>query len=121
MGFPSPGDYFLKLKLFILGNNLYAQNTQTSTLRQLNSCYTPLKHEWYPILDHVMILQETQLVWCKERNISLTVSHLSRTLNEEPDKASRAFHDDVEWSLNNTVFERLCILVSSGCLYAQLG
>lgn len=51
------------------------------------------------------IARET-ILWCKNRGISLTVTHLPGKLNIEADQASRQFHDDTEWSLNTHVYER---------------
>ena len=52
------------------------------------------------------ITRET-IMWCKERDISLTITHLPGILNIEADKASRVFHDDTEWSLDDKVFQSL--------------
>ena len=46
-------------------------------------------------------------MWCKERDISLTITHLPRILNIEADRASRVFHDDTEWSLDDKFFQSL--------------
>ena len=46
-------------------------------------------------------------MWCKERNIFLTISHLPGKLNFEADKASRVSHDDTEWSLDTNSFKAL--------------
>ena len=45
------------------------------------------------------ITRET-ILWCKERGISFTITHLPGKLNVEADKASREIHDDTEWSLD---------------------
>ena len=45
------------------------------------------------------------ILWCKERDISLAITHLPGKLNIEADKASRVFHDDTEWSLDDKVFQ----------------
>ena len=52
------------------------------------------------------ITRET-IMWCKERDISLTITHLPGILNIEANKASRVFHDDTEWSLDDKVFQSL--------------
>ena len=52
------------------------------------------------------IARET-ILWCRERNISHTITHLPGKLNVEADKASRVFHDDTEWSLDHAVFDNL--------------
>ena len=44
------------------------------------------------------ITRET-ILWCKDRDISLTITHFPGKLNVEADKASREFYDDTEWSL----------------------
>ena len=52
------------------------------------------------------IARET-LLWCKDRGISLTVTHLPGKQNVEADLASRQFHDDTEWSLDTHVYTSL--------------
>ena len=52
------------------------------------------------------ITRET-ILWCKDRDISLTITHLPGKLNVEADKASREFHDDTEWSLDVQVYQTL--------------
>ena len=52
------------------------------------------------------IARET-LMWCKDRGISLAVTHLPGKLNVEADLASRHFHDDTEWSLDTHVYNSL--------------
>lgn len=52
------------------------------------------------------IARET-LLWCKDRGISLAVTHLPGKLNVEADLASRHFHDDTEWSLDTHVYNSL--------------
>ena len=52
------------------------------------------------------ITRET-ILWCKDRDISLTITHLPGKLNFEADKASREFHDDTEWSLDVQVYQTL--------------
>lgn len=52
------------------------------------------------------IARET-LLWCKDRGISLTVTHLPGKQNVEADQASRHFHDDTEWSLDTHVYNSL--------------
>ena len=47
------------------------------------------------------------ILWCRERNISLTITHLPGKLNAEANEASRVFHDDTEWSLHHAVFDNL--------------
>ena len=52
------------------------------------------------------ITRET-ILWCKDRDISLTITHLPVKLNAEADKAGREFHDDSEWSLDAQVYQTL--------------
>ena len=47
------------------------------------------------------------ILWCKEKNISLTISHVSGNLKKKADVASRVFHDDTEWSLDPKIFNSL--------------
>ena len=46
-------------------------------------------------------------LWCKERSIFITVSHISGKLNIESDMESRKYKADIEWELNGGVFYRL--------------
>ena len=46
-------------------------------------------------------------LWCKMRDIWLSVSHLPGAVNTEADKLSRKLSDDMEWKLNTDVFHRL--------------
>ena len=45
------------------------------------------------------------LIWCKQRNLKITIPHLPGCLNEVADKASREFKDDVEWVIDHGVFD----------------
>ncbi|MCG7876290.1 MAG: hypothetical protein JAZ03_08585 [Candidatus Thiodiazotropha taylori] len=46
--------------------------------------------------------------WCIDRNIHLTAAHVAGVHNTEADKMSRKKHnDDLEWSLDDTVFRKL--------------
>ena len=47
------------------------------------------------------------LLWCKQRQIWLTNSHLPGRLNVVADRASREFTDNTEWSLEASVFNKL--------------
>lgn len=47
------------------------------------------------------------LLWCKQRKLKVTISHLPHHLNVVADKASRDFKDDVEWDINYGVFNML--------------
>ena len=52
------------------------------------------------------ITRET-ILWRKNRDISLTITHLPGKLNVEADEASREFHDDTESSLDVQVYQTL--------------
>ena len=47
------------------------------------------------------------ILWCKARNIWLSISHIPGKLNVEADQASRVFNDDTEWSLDSNLFADL--------------
>ena len=47
------------------------------------------------------------ILWCKDRNVWLSISHIPGKLNTEADQASREFNDDTEWSLNPGLFNNL--------------
>ena len=46
-------------------------------------------------------------IWCKERGIWLSVSHIPGKENEEADSKSRLFNDRTEWQLNPRVFAKV--------------
>lgn len=52
------------------------------------------------------IIREIWL-WCKIRNIFITVVHIAGKKNIEADRASREFNENLEWSLNDAVFESI--------------
>ena len=65
--------------------------------------------------------------WCRERNVSLAITHISGKLNVEADEMSRKFSDDTEWQLNPNIFKRLIqktgiadIDLFASCLNCQL-
>lgn len=47
-------------------------------------------------------------IWCHERNIWLSVSHLPGVQNCLADRESRVFNDDTEWALDLHIFEQIC-------------
>lgn len=47
-------------------------------------------------------------LWCIKRNIHLSAAHIPGIENTEADRLSRRFNDDLEWSLDKTVFEDIC-------------
>ena len=46
--------------------------------------------------------------WCFERNIWLSAEHFPGPHNIVADRESRNFNDSTEWTLDSTVFEKLC-------------
>jgi len=46
-------------------------------------------------------------MWCIERNIYLSASHIAGISNKHADRLSRTGNDDTEWSLDKTVFAKL--------------
>ena len=49
------------------------------------------------------------ILWCKERDITLTITHLPGILDTEANRASSVFHDHTEWSLDDKVFQSLAL------------
>ena len=45
--------------------------------------------------------------WCLDRKIHLSAAHVPGVCNEEADEMSRKFNDDLEWSLDSTVFNEI--------------
>ena len=48
-------------------------------------------------------------IWsfCMDKGIWITIAHLSGVLNVEADEKSRKFNDNIEWSLNSELFDRI--------------
>ena len=46
-------------------------------------------------------------LWCKERDLFITLSYIKGTMNVEADNESRCQKPDLEWSLNDSVFKTL--------------
>jgi len=46
-------------------------------------------------------------LWCKQRNIWLTASHIPGSQNTVADKKSRVFHNNTEWSLSDDIFSSI--------------
>lgn len=47
------------------------------------------------------------ILWCRERELTISISHLPGKLNIEADRASRYFHSNTEWSLDLGCFQSL--------------
>ena len=45
--------------------------------------------------------------WCIGRNLHLSAAHIAGRLNIEANEMSRKSNDDLEWSLSDTVFDKL--------------
>ena len=45
--------------------------------------------------------------WCIERNNNLTATHIPGKINIETDRLSRTGNDDLEWALDQTIFNML--------------
>ena len=45
--------------------------------------------------------------WCIDRNIQLSAAHIAGSDNKEADKLSRSVNDDLEWSLDQQIFNKL--------------
>lgn len=46
--------------------------------------------------------------WCIEQGIWITCSHIAGSENVQADEASRKFNDQLEWKLNETIFQNIC-------------
>ena len=49
-------------------------------------------------------------LWCIDNSVSLTAIHIPGIYNTLADRLSRKFTDNIEWSLDTDIFERLCAL-----------
>ena len=45
--------------------------------------------------------------WCIERKIHLSISHVAGSSNIEADELSRKIDDDIEWALEDEIFQKL--------------
>ena len=52
-------------------------------------------------------------LWCKERKIWLTVTHIPGIDNVDADKESRIFNDKTEWKLDSTILKSITEIL--GC------
>ena len=46
--------------------------------------------------------------WCLQRNIWLICSHIPGKNNDQADRLSREFNDQIEWQLDKSIFLRIC-------------
>ena len=54
--------------------------------------------------------------WCLEHNIHLSAAHIPGKNNCEADKLSRNFNDDLEWSIEQNIFERFITIYGCICI-----
>ena len=47
-------------------------------------------------------------MWAVERNVWISAAHIPGVLNVTADEESRKFRDDIEWSLSDEWFEKIC-------------
>ena len=47
-------------------------------------------------------------IWCKSRNIYLSVAYIASEDNTDADLESRMSHDNIEWMLNKHCFHKIC-------------
>ncbi len=60
---------------------------------QSSECNTIVRHMW---------------LWCIQKNIWLSATHIPGATNTEADRMSRQLHEHTEWALNDQVFDRIC-------------
>ena len=46
-------------------------------------------------------------IWCISKEIHITAAHIPGAINEEADALSRSYKDDLEWSLDNSIFQKI--------------
>ena len=46
-------------------------------------------------------------IWCISKEIHISAAHIPGAVNEEADALSRSYKDDLEWSLDNSVFHKI--------------
>ena len=49
-------------------------------------------------------------IWCKSRNIYLSVAYIASEDNTDADLESRMSHDNIEWMLNKHCFHKICVI-----------
>jgi hypothetical protein len=47
-------------------------------------------------------------LWCKQKQVWITISYLPGKLNIQADIMSRKFNDRTEWMLNRNIFDKIC-------------
>ena len=53
-------------------------------------------------------------LWCISNKIHLSAAHIPGYTNDDADKLSRVYKDDLEWSLDQSVFKRI------KCVYSEI-
>ena len=46
-------------------------------------------------------------LWCISRKIHISAAHIPGHVNAEADKLSRNYKDDLEWSLDQSIFQKI--------------
>ena len=55
-------------------------------------------------------------LWCIDNAVSITAIHIPGIHNTLADRLSRKFTENIEWSLDLTIFKRLCTLLGTPCI-----
>ena len=56
---------------------------------------------------HCNALTRDMWLWCIDKGIWLSAAHLPGSQNIQADRASRIFHDQTEWKLDQDIFHRI--------------
>ena len=56
---------------------------------------------------HCNALTQDMWLWCIDKGIWLSAAHLPGSQNIQADRASRIFHDQTEWKLDQDIFHRI--------------
>lgn len=94
----------IKICLQTFAKNKYDQHIKvfsdnTTAVRGLNKMGS-IKEQLNYIIREIWL-------WCKVRNIFITVAYIAGKKNVEADRASREFNENLEWSLNDALFEAI--------------
>jgi len=102
---------YLEIKAILLGlQSLCAKykNCAVSVLSDNQTAVTYIRNMGGTHSRECNLITREVILWCKERDLSLIISHIPGKLNVNADRSSRHnLHDDTEWSLDNYNFNNL--------------
>lgn len=106
---------FLELLAAFLGIRSFCSNNTAATIHiELdNTVAISYINEQGGIIQSLDHLSKEIWLWAKSHNKFIFASHIPGKCNNIADSRSRIFHDNTEWSLNQSAFDNIC------CLFGQ--